>query len=171
MKLILKYVIACSFFLFSGAIVTGCMLMMPLMMAPSAIKTSQSSDQIPELLIKDAVSEMIVNRGEYTLIEFGRIETDERILPEEQFREIIANQISATGQFLLTKHGQNKALGPGLNDEIKITSAVAVLDAELLRLESKDRLEFKMKDAKSGQIVWEKRFYSAQTSSTSLHSH
>jgi hypothetical protein len=169
MKLILKYVIACSSFLFSGAIVTGCMLMMPLMMAPSAMKTSQSSDQDLELLIKDAVSEMVVNRNDYTLIDLGRIETDGRILSEKKFKEIIANQISTTGQLVLTKPGHSHTLSAGMSDES--ASVVAVLDAELLRLESKDRLEFKMKDAKSGQIVWEKRFYSAQTSSISPHSH
>ncbi len=169
MKLILKYVIICSFFLFSAAIVTGCMLMMPLMMAPSAIKTTQSSDQGMELLIKDAVSEMVANRSDYTLIEFGHIEADGRILSEKKFREIIANQISASGQLVLTKPGQNHTLDADISDESSLL--LAVLDAELMRLESKDRLEFKMKDAKSGQVVWEKRFYSAQTSSISPHSH
>ena len=169
MKLNLKYVIVSSFFLFSAAIVTGCMLMMPLMMAPSAIKTSQSSDQGMELLIRDAVSEMVANRSDYTLIEFGRIEADGHILSEKKFKEIIANQMSASGQLVLTKPGQNHTLDAEISDENSLL--LAVLDAELLRLESKDRLEFKMKDAKSGKIVWENRFYSAQPSSSSPHSH
>lgn len=175
MKLILKNVITFSFFLFSGAIVTGCMLMMPLMMVPmmplmmvpTATNTSQSSGQDRELLIRGAVSDMVVNRSDYTLIEFGRIETDERILSKIKFKETIANQISASGQLVVIEPGHSHTPGDITSGS---PAVAAVLDAELLRLQSQDRLEFKLKDANSGQIIWEKRFYSLQTSSASPHS-
>jgi hypothetical protein len=153
----------------SLAVLTGCMLMMPAMMPPDMFKTSHSGSQQQEQMIKEAVSEMVLNRGSYNLVELGRIETDNRAFSEEMFREIIVNQITASGQMVLTGPGPERPAAAGLTDEDQQTRAI--LDAELLRLESQDRLELKLKDARSGRIVWEKRFYSSQPSSSSSHAH
>jgi hypothetical protein len=81
---------------------------------------------------------------------------------------MIANQISASGQLVVIEPGHSHTPGDITGGSPPVA---AVLDAELLRLQFQDRLEFKLKDANSGQIIWEKRFYSLQTSSTSPHSH
>ena len=71
--------------------------MMPAMMAPGMLKTSQSDNQGQEQMIKAAVLEMTLNRGSYYIVELGRIETDGRAFPEKKFREVIVNQIAASG--------------------------------------------------------------------------
>jgi hypothetical protein len=169
MKSILKHPVVRALLLMSLAVLSGCMLMMPAMMAPDMFKTSHSDNQKQEKMIKEAVSEMALNRGRYYLVELGRIETDGRAFPEQKFREVIVNQIAASGQIILTGPGQEQAAAAGLTDEGQQTRAI--LDAELLQLESQDRLELKLKDALSGRIVWEKRFYSLQFSSSSSHAH
>jgi hypothetical protein len=169
MKPILKYVVACAFLAMTSTVFTGCMLMMPAMMAPGMLKASNSSDQEREQMIKDAISELAINGGGYNTIELGRIETDKHAISEKKFREIIVNQIAASGQLVLTEPGQNQTAAVGITGEDQHVRAI--LDAELLRLESRDRLELKMKDSRSGLIVWEKRFYSSPPSSTSSHSH
>jgi hypothetical protein len=169
MKSILKHLVVRVFLVMSLAVLTGCMLMMPAMMAPDMFKTSHSDNQKQEPMIKEAISELALNRGNYNLVELGRIETDNRAFSEEMFREVIVNQIAASGQMALTGPGQERPATAGLTDEDQQTRAI--LDAELLRLESQDRLELKLKDAKSGRIVWEKRFYSLQSSSASSHVH
>lgn len=169
MRPILKYVVACAFLVLSSAVFTGCMLMMPAMMAPDMLKTSNPSDQEREQMTKDAVSDLAINRGGYNTIELGRIETDKHTISEKKFREIIMNQIAASGQLALTEHDQEHTASHGITGEEQ--HAQAILDAELLRLESRDRLELKLKDSRSGLIVWEKRFYSSPPSSTSSHSH
>ena len=169
MKPISKHLVVRVFLAMSLAVLTGCMLMMPAMMAPGMLKTSHSEKQEQEQMIKEAVSELALNRGSYNLIELGRIETDGRAFPEAKFREVIVNQIAASGQLVLTEPSQEQAAAAGLTDEDQ--QVRAILDAELLRLESRDRLELKLKDARSGRIVWEKRFYSLQPSSTSSHDH
>jgi len=169
MRTILNSVVAYAFLVSSLPVFTGCMLMMPVMMAPGMAKTSQSDGQQQEQLVKEAVSELAINRGGYNLIELGRIETDGRALSEKKFREIIVNKIAATGQLGLTEPGQNQTAAAGITGEDHHERAI--LDAELLRLESRDRLELKLKDARTGLMVWEKRFYSSPPSSTSSHAH
>ena len=169
MKLILNHLVVGVFFVISLALLTGCMLMMPAMMAPGMFKTSQSDNQKQEQMIKEAVSEMALNHGSYNLVELGRIETDNRAFSEKMFREVIVNQIAASGQLVLTQPGQEQASTEGLSDEDQ--QGRVILDAELLRLESQDRLELKLRDARSGRIVWEKRFYSLQASPSSSHTH
>jgi len=169
MRPISKHFAVRVFLVMSLTALNGCMLMMPAMMAPGMLKTSQSDNQGQEQMIKAAVLEMTLNRGSYYIVELGRIETDGRAFQEKQFREVIVNQIAASGQMVLTGPGQEQAAAAGLTDEGQQTRAI--LDAELLRLESQDRLELKLKDALSGRIVWEKRFYSLQPSSSSSHAH
>ena len=124
------------------------------MMAPGMLKTSHSENQGQEQMIKTAVSEMALNRGSYNLVELGRVETDNRAFSEKMFKEVIVNQIAASGQMVLTEPSQEQAAAAGLTDEDQQTRAI--LDAELLRLESQDRLELKLRDARSGRIVWGK---------------
>ncbi|MBI5579532.1 MAG: hypothetical protein HY895_10300 [Deltaproteobacteria bacterium] len=169
MKPILKQLVVCAFWVMPLAVVTGCMLMMPAMMAPDMLKTSQSDNQKLEQMIKAAVSEMVLNRGSYSLVELGRVETDNRAFSEKMLKEVIVNQIAASGQMVLTEPGRQQAAAAGLTNEDQHVRAI--LDAELLRLESQDRLELKLKDAQSGRIVWEKRYYSLQPSSASSHAH
>ena len=169
MKPISKQLVVRVFLVMSLAVLTGCMLMMPAMMAPGMLKTSHSEKQGQEQMIKEAVSEMALNRGSYNLVELGRVETDNRAFSEKMFREVIVNQIAASGQMVLTEPDQEQPAAASLTDEDQQTRAI--LDAELLRLESQDRLELKLKDARSGRIVWEKRFYSLQPSSASSHGH
>lgn len=169
MRPIVKYVVACAIWVISLMVLTGCMLMMPVMMAPGLMKQSNSMDQEREQMIKEAVSELAMNRGSYNMIALGRIETDGRAFSEKRFKEIITNQIAASGQLVLTEHDQKHTASHGITGEEQ--HAQAILDAEMLRLESQDRLELKLKDARSGQVVWEKRFYSLPPSSASSHSH
>jgi hypothetical protein len=169
MKSISKHPVVRALLLMSLAVLSGCMLMMPAMMAPDMFKTSHSDNQKQEQMIKEAVSEMVLNRGSYNLVELGRIETDNRVFSEIMFREVIVSQIAASGQMVLTGPGQEQTAAAGLTDDDQ--QGRAILDAELLRLESQDRLELKLRDARSGRIVWEKRFYSLQFSSSSSHAH
>lgn len=169
MKSILKHPVVRALLLMSLAILSGCMLMMPAMMAHDMFKTSHSDNQKQEQMINEAVSEMALNHGSYNLVELGRIETDNRAFSEKMFREVIVNQIAASGQIVLTEPSQEQTVAAGLTDEGLQTRAI--LDAELLRLESQDRLELKLRDARSGKIVWEKRFYSLQSSLSSSHAH
>jgi predicted small lipoprotein YifL len=169
MKPILKHLVVLVFLLMSLAVLAGCMLMMPAMMPPDMLKTSHSKNQGQEQMIEEAVSEMILNRGSYSLVELGRVETDNRAFSEKMLREVIVNQIAASGQMVLTGPGQEQAAAAGSTNEDQHVRAI--LDAELLRLESQDRLELKLIDAQSGRIVWEKRYYSLQPSSASSHAH
>lgn len=169
MKPILKSILVRAFLIVPLAILTGCMLMMPAMMAPGMVETSHSNIHENEQLVTEAVSELAANRGGYNLIELGRIEADGRALSEKKFREIIVNQIAASGQMVLTEPGQNQTAAAGITS--KNEQGPAILDAELLRLDSRSRLELKLKDARSGLMVWEKRFYSSPASSASSHAH
>jgi hypothetical protein len=169
MKPILKYLVVSIFLTVSLMVSSGCMLMMPAMMAPGMVKTSHSDGQHQEQLVKEAVSELAVNRGGYSLIELGRIETDGRALSEKKFREVIVSQIAASEQMVLTGAGHNHTAAAGITSENQ--HARAILDAELLRLESRDRLELRLKDARSGLMVWEKRFYTSPPSSASSLAH
>jgi hypothetical protein len=139
------------------------------MMAPGMLKTSNSDIRENEQLVTGAVSELAINRGGYNLIELGHIETEGRALSEKKFREVIVNQIAASGQMVLTDPSENQTAAAGILSEDQHVRAI--LDAELLRLEPRDRLELKLKDARSGLIVWEKRFYSSPPSSASSHAH
>jgi hypothetical protein len=169
MRTILNSVVACAFLLSSLAVFTGCMLMMPAMMAPGMARTSPSEDKEYEKLVKEAVSELAVNRGGYNVIELGRIETDGRALSEKKLREMIVNQIAASGKLVLSDRGQKQTAAAGITGEDRPVRAI--LAAELRRLESRDRLDLKLKDARSGLIVWEKRSYSSPPSSASSHAH
>src|SRR5512147_1532922 len=128
MKSVLKYMVAGVFLLMSSAVLTGCMLMMPFMMAPGMAKTSQSDIHENEQLVTGAVAELAVNRGGYYLIKLGRIETDGRALSEKKFREVIVNQISTSGQLVLTDPGQNQTAAAGITGDDR--QVAAILDAE-----------------------------------------
>lgn len=169
MKPILKSILARALLIVPLAILAGCMLMMPAMMAPGMMKTSQSHIHENEQLVTEALSELAVNRGGYNLIELGRIETDGRALSEKKLREAIVNQISASGEMVLIGPGQKQTASAGITGDDQ--PVVAILDAELLRLDSRDRFELKLKDARSGLIIWEKRFYSSPPSAASSHAH
>jgi hypothetical protein len=104
------------FLVMSFEVLAGCMLMMQAMMAPDMLKTSHSDNQNQELMIKEAVSEMALNPGSYNMVELGLIETDNRALSEKMIREVIVNQIGASGQMVLTEPGQEQAAAAGLTD-------------------------------------------------------
>lgn len=150
-------------------VLTGCMLMMPIMMAPGALQADHASDSERNRFVNEALLELVANRGDYQIIELGRIETSEHAMPSDRFRKMIVDQMRSSGIRVSEEHPPVPAGGKDLSDGS--TEVHAILDAELARAESQDRLDLSLKDARTGQVVWKKHFTSSHGTSSSGHSH
>lgn len=106
---------------------TGCMVMMPFMMAPAAFKASaQSSDQEHGKLIQEGLRELDANRGGYRLIYLRRIETDGHAFSNYKLRQVIYEQ-TASFTFRLLDY-----------PAIEVEERIAILDVGLFRVDSVD---------------------------------
>lgn len=148
-------------------VLAGCPLMMPIMMAPMAYKATHNSESDHRRFINAALVELAANRNGYQTIELGQIETDGNALPIDAFRKTIIDQMRSSG--IRVPEGEHPSHSPGADLSDEGAEASAILDAQLMRVESRDRLDFSLKDARTGRVVWEKRFSASQRPSSPGH--
>jgi hypothetical protein len=149
-------------------VLAGCPLMMPIMMAPVALKAAHDADSEPKRFVNQALQELSANRGGYQIIELGQIETDGHAIPIDEFRKMIIVQMTSSG--IRVPEGQHPGHSRGDDMADEYAEASALIDARLTRVESGDRLDLRLKDARSGQLLWEKQ-YSSLRGTSSGHTH